>query len=169
MAEAFRESESGILSQTVSYELDPIAGRMITPITAELISVYVPVQACDALKNPLEAYAGNTEVVRDKMLSGTPLFDLEAESEISKRLGINPVSVGGVKKVNEIARLAHNAAVNYLRQRKYVKAVQLLADNMAVTPALISQTVLERLNGVLDPEDRVNGSVNLDLQDRERR
>lgn len=163
MAEAFRESESGILSQTVSYELDPIAGRMITPITAELVSVFVPVQAIDALKNPTEDYAGITEVIRDKLLSGSPLFDLETESEISKRLGVNPVSVSGVKKVNEIARLAHNAAVNHLRLRKYVNAVQLLAGNMDVTPSLISETVLDRLNGVLDPEDRVDGSVKLDF------
>ncbi len=163
MASAFRESESAILSQQVTYELDPIAGRMITPIMAELISVYVPVQAIDALKNPEEAYAGNTEVVRDKLLSGTPLFGLEDESEISKRLGVNPISVGGVKKVNEAARLAHNCAVNFLRQRKYVNTVKLLADNMNVTPALISQTVLDRLNAVLDPEDRVNGAVQLDL------
>lgn len=163
LAEVFRESEGGILSQTVTYELDPIAGRMRTPITAELISVFVPVQAIDALKNPLEAYSGNTEVVRDKLLSGTPLFDMEEEGEISKRLGVNPVSIDGVKKVNEVSRLAHNAAVNYLRQRKYVKAVQLLADNMDVTPALISDTVLDRLNGVLDPEDRVDGAVELNF------
>lgn len=163
MAEVFRESEAGILSQTVSYKLDPIAGEMITPITAELISVYVPVQAIDALKNPAEAYSGNTEVIRDKLISGTPLFDLEDESEISKRLGINPRSIGGVKKVNEVARLAHNAAVNFLRLRKYVNATQVLASNMNVTPAIISQTVLDRLNGVLDPEDRVDGRVDLAL------
>lgn len=64
-----------------------------------------------------------------------------------------------------MARLAHNAAVNYLRQRKYVKATQLLAANLGVTPALISETVLDRLNGVLDPEDRINGAVNLALPD----
>ena len=125
---------------------------MITPISAELIAVYVPVQAIDALANPEEAYSGNTEVVRDKLLSGTPLFDLEDEGEISKRLGVVPRSIAGVKKVNSVARLAHNAAVNYLRQRKYVKATQLLAANLGVTPALISETVLDRLNGVLDPE-----------------
>lgn len=163
MAVPFRESESGILSQTITYELDPIAGRMITPIQAELISVYVPVQAMDALNNPAEAYAGNTEVVRDKLLSGTPLFGLEAESEISKRLGVVPRSIGGAKQVSTVSRLAHNSAVNYLRQRKYVKAALLDASNTAVTPALINQTVLDRLNGVLDPEDRVNGAVALTL------
>lgn len=163
MAEVLRESESCILSQSVTYELDPIAGRMITPITGGAVAVYVPVQAIDALKNPSEDYAGNTEIVRDKLLSGTPLFGLEQENEISKRLGVVPRSIAGQKMVSEVGRLAHNCAVNFLRRRKYVNAVQLLAANMGVTPALIGQTVLERLNGVLDPEDRVEGAVNLSM------
>ncbi|WP_071675232.1 hypothetical protein [Nioella nitratireducens] len=163
-AHAFRESESGSVMQSVHFELDPIPGRMITPITAELVSVFVPVQAIDALKNPTDDYPGNAEVIRQKLLSGVPLFDLEEENEISKRLGIVPRSIDGVKYVNEAARLAHNAAVNYLRRRKFVDAVQLDASSTAMTPALIAQTVLDRLNGVLDPENRVNGLVNLDLE-----
>lgn len=163
MAVAVRESESMMLSQSVTYELDPIAGHMITPITAELISVFVPIQAIDALVDPTGAYAGITEVLRDKLLAGTPLYALENETEISKRLGVVPRGMAGVPKVCSVARLAHNAAVNFLRQRKFVNAVQILAANAAVTPALISQTVLERLNGVLDPEDRVNGMVTLNI------
>ena len=136
MAVMFRESESGILSQTVNYVLDPIAGRMITPITAQLYCIYLPAQAMDALKFPEEAYAGNTEIVRDKLLSGTPLFTVKAESEISKRLGVNPRSVSGVKVVSETLELAHNCAVNFLRQRKYVHAETLDADNTAVKHCL---------------------------------
>jgi len=162
MAVAVRGNEGGFLSQQVTLELDPIAGRMITPMTGEFIAVYVPVQAVDAIKDPDAAYAGMTEVLREKLLSGNPLFDLEPESEISRRCGVNPRSIGGVKKVNEIVRLGHNAAVNFLRQRKYVKAKQVLHSNTAITPALISQTVLDRLNGVLDPEDRINGRVVLE-------
>ncbi|WP_196774425.1 hypothetical protein [Rhodovulum sp. MB263] len=162
MAVPVRGNEGGFLSQQITLELDPIAGRMITPITGEFISVFVPVQAVDAIKDPDAAYAGMTEVLREKLLSGNPLFDLEPESEISRRCGVNPRSIGGVKKVNEIVRLGHNAAVNFLRQRKYVKAKQVLHSNTAITPALISQTVLDRLNGVLDPEDRVNGRIQFD-------
>lgn len=163
MAVPFREGESGSMTQSVMFELDPVAGRVITPITAEVVSVFVPVQAIDALKNPEQDYAGNTEVIRDKLLSGTPLFDLEEESEISKRLGVQPRSIAGVKKVNEVARLAQIAAVNFLRRRKYVYAAQLDKNSTAITPALIAQTVLDRLNGVLDPEDRINGAVQFDL------
>lgn len=158
-----RGNEGGMLSQTVTFELDPIGGRMISAMYGEVISVFVPVQAIDAIKDPSAVYAGLTDVIREKLLTGNPLFGLEAECEISKRCGVNPRSVGGVKKVNEIVRLAHNAAVNNLRLRKYNKAVQLLHSNTAITPALISQTVLERLNGVLDPDDRVNGAVALEL------
>lgn len=165
MAVAVRGSEGGMLSQRVTLELDAIAGRMITPITAELKAVFVPVQAIDAIKDPDAAYAGMTEVVREKLLSGNPLFGLEDEGEISKRCGVNPTSVGGAKKVSEAVRLAHNAAVNYMRLRKYDKAVQLLHSNTAITPALIARTVLDRLNGVLDPDDRINGAVQLQIPD----
>lgn len=160
---AVRPSEAGMLSQSITIELDPIAGRMITPITAEMISVFVPVQAIDAIKDPAAQYAGMTEVLREKLLAGNPLFGLEAESEISKRLRVNPRSVGGVLQVNEMARLAHNAAVNHLRISKYHKATKLLHSSTAITPALIGETVLDRLNGVLDPDDRINGAVNLDI------
>lgn len=165
MAVPVRGNEGGMLAQSITLELDPIAGRMITPITGEFISVFAPVQAIDEIKDPAAAYPGMTEVLREKLLSGNPLFGLENETEISKRCGVNPRSIGGVKKVNEMVRLAHNAAVNHLRRRKYVKATQLLAASTAITPALISQTVLERLNGVLDPDDRINGSVQLDIPD----
>lgn len=163
MATAIRGNEGGMLSQNITLELDPIAGRMITPIKGEMMAVFVPVQAIDAIKDPNASYPGMTEVIREKLLSGNPLFGLENEGEISKRCGVNPRSIGGAKRVNEMVRLAHNAAVNYLRQRKYDKATLLAAANTAVTPAIISQTVLDRLNGVLDPDDRINGAVTLDI------
>ncbi len=163
MAEAVRGNEGGFLSQTLMTELDPMPGRVVTPIVGEMIAVFVPVQAIDAIKDPNAAYAGMTEVIREKLLTGNPLFTLETEGEISRRCGVNPRSVGGVKQVNQMVRLAHNAAVNYLRQRKYHKATLVPHTNTAITNAIISQTVLDRLNGVLDPDDRINGAVALDL------
>jgi hypothetical protein len=123
----------------------------------------VPVQAIDYIKDPTAAYAGMTEVIRQKLLAGTPLFGLENETEISKRLGVVPRRIADVLKVSEAARLAHNAAVNFLRQRRYVYASQILHSSTAITPAIIAQTVLDRMNGVLDPENRVNGAVQLSL------
>lgn len=163
MAVPVKGAEGGMLMQNLTMELDPIAGRMITPITGEMIAVFVPVQAIDAIKDPAANYAGMTEVIREKLLSGNPLFNLENENIISQRCGIEPRQIGGVKRVNEAVRLAHNAAVNFLRQRKYDKAALLLHTNAAVTPAILSETVLDRLNGVLDPDDRINGAVSLDV------
>jgi hypothetical protein len=163
MAVAVRPSEGGLLAQSATLELDPIAGRLLTAVYGEMVSVFVPVPAIDAIKDPAAAYAGMTEVIRQKLLTGNPLFGLEDEGEISKRCDVEPVSIGGAKKVNEMVRLAHNAAVNFLRQRKYHKATKVLHSNTAVTPALLSSTVLERFNGVLDPDDRINGSIQLDI------
>ncbi|KMW57247.1 hypothetical protein AIOL_002208 [Candidatus Rhodobacter oscarellae] len=161
MCVPLRESEGGYLQQTMFYELDPIAGRLVSPITAELISVFVPVQAIDALKDPSVDLPGNTEFLRHKMLLGQTPFALEPENDISKRLGVEPRQTGLGPVVNEVARLGYNCAVNYLRRRKYHKAAQLGVLSNEVVPSLYSRTVLERLNGVLDPEDRVDGAVDL--------
>lgn len=161
MAVGVRGNESGILTQSIAMELDPILGRMVTSMYAEIVSVFTPVQAIDAIKDPANAYAGMTDVIRNKLRTGAPLFNLEPEGEISRRCKVNPRSVGGVKMVGEHVRLAHNCAVNYLRTRKYDKAAKLLHTNAAVTPAIVTRTVLELLNGVLDPDERINGEVNL--------
>lgn len=163
MIEAVRGNEGGMLSQSITMELDPIMGRVITPITAEFIAVFVPVQAMDVLKNPTTQYAGVTDVVRQKLLTGNPLFGVEAENELSKRMGVIPRKISGNQRVSEMVRLGHNAAVNYLREKLYWKATQLLAANTGVTPALLSSTVLDRFNAVLDPDDRINGAVQLSL------
>ena len=105
MAVGIRGNEGGMLSQSITMELDPIAGRMVTQMWAEMTSVFVPVQAIDAIRDPAAAYAGMTEVIRAKLLTGAPLFGIEAEGEISKRCKVNPKSVGGVKMVSD--RKAH--------------------------------------------------------------
>ncbi|UAB90879.1 hypothetical protein I5192_06930 [Ruegeria sp. SCSIO 43209] len=162
MAVAVGPSEVGSLTQICEYELDPIAGRLRTEITAELISVYVPAIAADIIKNPEADHPGNVEIFREKYLSDTPVFGYEDENEITKRLSVEPISINGVKKVCEIVRLSYIAAINHLRQRKYVKATLLDNTCMTVTPALIGPTVLDRLNAVLDPDDRVNGAVHIE-------
>lgn len=162
MAVAFKAGEGGMLSQTATVELDPVAGRLVTPVTGQMFAVYVPVQAMAALLNPTDPNAGITEVLRMKGLEGAPLFDLEAESEVSMRLGVMPRSIGGTKQVSEAARLAHNCAVNFLRKRVYTYAAQIDAAYSGVTPALLSSTALDRFNAVLNPDDHVNGLVRFD-------
>lgn len=163
MAVPYLGGEGGILSQSITMELDPVAGRLITPVTAQFIAVYVPAQAMNQEHDRNDEMKGLTEVIRQMLLSGTPLFGLEPESEVSKRLGVVPSSISGVKKVSWACRLAHNAAVNYLRKRLYVYANLVPATNTSVTPALLSSTILQRMNGALDPDEHINGSVQLNI------
>lgn len=161
MAHKIMGSEGGMLTQRAFFELDPIPGRLMSNIFGEVVSVFVPLQAIHALANPAADYPGSADVIRAELAAGNALSSLEAENEISKRLGINPKAVAGTKYVDEYARIAYNAAVNFLRRKKYVKASQVLASSTAILPAILSKTVLDRLNGVLDPEDRVDGLISL--------
>jgi hypothetical protein len=160
---AVRSGESGIVRNQVIAELDPIVGRLQSEITCEVVSVYVPALAIDDAKGG-SVMAGNTDALRDRLATGEAIFGLEERNEISMRAGIVSKPIGGVRKVSEIARLAHNVAVNFLRKRRYIDASQIDVANTSITPALLSSTVLDRLNGVLDPEDRVNGAVDLSGQ-----
>lgn len=157
------QSEFGMLMQSVSVELDPIPGRLLTQIMARVTAVFVPYQAMHALKNAASSTAGLTEVIRQEMLTGAPVFALEAEGEISKRCNIQPIKIAGVKMTNEVTRLAHACAVNFLRQALYVKATLVDKTLATVTPALLSSTALERIGGVLDPDTHINGKVNIAL------
>lgn len=164
MLVGFEAGESGLLSQTATLELAPVAGRLITPITCELYSVFVPVQASLRLKaqgSSDEDTAGITEVIRQKYLDGSPMFSLVPETEVSKRLGVMPSSIGGVKMVSEEALLAHICAVNFLRQRLYTYASLLEKDAQGVTPALLSSTALDMFNAVLNPDDHINGMIRM--------
>ncbi|WP_138424419.1 hypothetical protein [Maritimibacter alexandrii] len=156
------QGEGGALHQEITFKLDPIPGEMRTGIYAEIHNVWVPVQATHALKNDTDEYAHVAEIIRDKLVSDTPLFALEAETEISKRMEIVPIKVGGSTYVTEEARLAYIAAVNYLRQRIFVDAELLPKTETGVTPALLGSTALQRMRGVLDPEDRVDGYVDFE-------
>lgn len=159
MATWVGQSEGGYMTQQAMVELGPIPGRLLTPVSVDMIAVAVPVQAIDALKSPGSAYAGMTDVLRQRIMNKEVLFPLEDAGVISNALDVTPKSVSGVKKVTEAVRLSYTAAVNFLRQRRYVKATTLLANNTSIAPALFAQSALDKLNGVLDPEDRVNGMV----------
>lgn len=162
MCVPFRPGESGVLSQTITVEMEPVSGRLTSDIYANVIAVYVPALACDVALNPEDAYAGNVEVFREKLLDGVSPFPMESENELTRRMGIVPRFDPPGASINSIASLSHNVAVNHLRQMKYIRATQIDAKtNRSVTPSLLSTTVLDRFNAVLEPEDKVNGAVNL--------
>lgn len=159
---AVRSGENGVVRQQVIAELDPIVGRLQSEISLEIVQVMVPALAIDDAKGG--TMAGNTDALRDRLSLGEAIFGLENRNDISMRAGIVSKPIGGVRKVSEAVRLAHNVAVNFLRKRRYISATQIEMSNTGITPALLSSTVLDRLNGVLDPEDRINGAVDLSGQ-----
>lgn len=158
----FRPGEAGMLHQEVVVEMEPIAGKLISDILLDIKCVYVPALACDEILNADPVAAGNTEIFRRRLLDGETIFPFEAESAITQRMGIEPIKIAGQQVTSSIARLAHNVAVNYLRRRVYWDAQQIPSFHQSVTPALLSSTVLDRFNAVLDPEDRINGAVSLE-------
>lgn len=161
MATPFIAGEGGLIEQRLHIELDPVAGRLVSQTWAKVMQVFVPVQACDALLNASDDTAGITEIIRRKIMEGETLFALENEGELTKRMDINPRPVSGAKRVSSIARIAHNAAVNHLRKRRYIYADLLDAADNSLTPAIIHETVLDRFGGALDPDEHINGNVAL--------
>ena len=82
--------ESARLSQQIVCELAPIAGRLITPVYADVQVIFVPLQALHVLNEPANVYAGITDVMREILLTTTPLFPLTAgETEISRAADVN--------------------------------------------------------------------------------
>lgn len=159
------QSEGGALSVQCAVGLEPVAGRLINDISGEIIVVHVPAPAMDAHKNPEDDMAMSSDRYRNKLTAGEFPFALEAEGEISKSCDVTPKSIDGALKLCESIRLGHNVAVNHLRRLKHVKADQLDNTNAVITRALLSHTALDRLGGVLDPDDRVDGSVRVNLPD----
>ncbi|WP_281954274.1 hypothetical protein [Pseudophaeobacter arcticus] len=162
-AVAFHENEGGLYDFRAVMELAPIAGRMYTKIRARFQTIFVPLQGIYALANPLDQYPGEDHIVRDMLQSGDPLFEMENDNEITQRCFVHPTPINGELKTCASTRLAYIAAVNHLRLRKYRKATLLENTHMTQSPALLSQTVLDRFNAVLDPDDRINGAVEFDI------
>lgn len=155
------QGEGGTLLERITLELDPIAGRLESQINVTFQTVFVPLLASDHFINQDYWVRGNAEHMRDRLENGNAIFHLEPEHEISRAMGVVPRSIGGVKKVSAEIRAAHGSAVTYLRRRLYRDAVEVDVENKFITPALLSSTILDRFNAVLDPEDRINGGVNI--------
>ena len=159
----FEQSESGTVSQTVTLALDPIAGNMITQIGVDLVCVYVPNLAIHALDHPGMELADAADLYRARLLDGEIMSGMEVEGEISRRMNIKPRSVGGQKMVRRSVRLAYQCAWNYLARMVHRDARQYDEVGYGLLPALYSSTSLDLLRGVLDPDDRINGQVNLEF------
>jgi len=159
----FRAGESGVIDHSTVIELSPVQGRLLTEVTAKLTAVLVPTAAIDAFMREGEVGAGNVEILREKAMTGEPLFGLEFPSAVTRAMGISVQTQGGVGLLNKMPRLAHNVAVNFLRQRVYRYAELLGSTNLSITPSIISRNAVQRYDGALDPDNHINGPMAIDL------
>lgn len=157
---AFRPDEGGTVQTALNTKLAPVSGYMRSNAYVEVTQVFVPYQAIEQMSSPTTADAGVTEMTRRRLMEANGV-GLGGENEITKAANIAPRSIGGVKKVNVAGKLAYNCAVNHLRKAAYFNAVQVDKTNTAILPAILAANVLQRYNGVLDPETLVDGAINL--------
>jgi len=165
MAVPFGPNESGLLHQTANFELDPVAGHMRSDMFAKVSLLFIPFQCIRQCMLPDDPTAGITEVIRQIAMDRAPLLptELEGESDITKMMNIVPMSVSGAKRLSPVARIAYNAAVNYLRKSRYIYATEVAYSNGSLTPAIIEETVLDKFNAALNPDEHINGNVKLRL------
>ena len=163
MATPFLPGEGGMLSQAVSFEAQPVLGRMLSEAYAKVVSVYVPAPAMHKLQYNTDPNADIPEIIRRKIMNGQQVFPASTENEITKRLGIVPQKQANAYVVNRAPLIAYNVAINYLAKRLYTYATQRTAGDITLCASLLSSTALQWFNGALDPDDHINGNVELAL------
>jgi len=165
MATAVLGGEAGMLAQRVNLKLAPMGGELRSAVNARFVSVFCPLQSLVRLGAAASSNDYVTEVLRKKLMDGTDVLGFVAENNVTKRLNVHPMQVGGVKRVNAGVHRAHAVAVNHLRKKRYIYADLLptLSSATDSTPAIVNATVLDRFNGALDPDDHINGNVEFDF------
>lgn len=159
--------EGGMVTQAVSFECDPVAGRMMSEAYCKVTVLYIPAQAIHKMLHKgnaaWEDKAGVTEIMRRMIMNKTPIFPGRVEDEITQRMGIVPMKVSNVTQVSSVALLGYNVAQNYMRKRKYIYATERAGLDQTLAPAVLHETVLERFRAAMDPDDHINGKVELNL------
>ena len=156
----FRPDEGGMVTTNLNIKLAPVSGFMRSKAYVDVVQVFVPYQAIERLWKPTQEDAGVTEMTRRRMMAGD-VVSLWDEDEISKACNIHPKSIGGVKRVSGSIPFAYQAAVNHLRKAAYYAAEELPTNTNTIAPAVLTSSVLDRFNGVLDPERSIDGAINL--------
>lgn len=156
----FRPDEGGTLSTALHVKLAPLSGYCRSNAYVDVVQIAVPYQAIEKLELDTQDDAGVTEMTRRRLMAGEGI-GLEDEGAITKAANIHPRSVGGDKKVSKTARLAYIAAVNHMRLHAYFAATLATKTETAILPAILTANVLQRFNGVLDPERMIDGAINL--------
>lgn len=157
---AFNPDEGGTVSTSLNVQLAPVSGYMRSNAYVEVVQVFVPYQAIEKLELDTQEDAGVTEMTRRRLMAGEGI-GLEPYNDIAKAAHIHPISDGGQKKVSKSIRLAYIAAVNHLRKVAYHGANPVPSSQMDIKPAILTANVLQRYNGVMDPERHIDGAINL--------
>jgi len=157
---AFNPDEGGMVSTDLNVRLAPVDGLMRSAAYVEVAQVFVPYQAMEKLELDTQDDAGVTEMTRRRLLAGQGI-GLEDANVISEAFNVHPISIGGTPRVLKEVRLAYIAAVNHLRLNAYFDATTATKTETAILPALLTANVLERFNGVLDPERNIDGAIKL--------
>lgn len=156
----FRPNEGGSVVTNLNTKLAPVSGYMRSKAYVRVVQVFVPYQAIEVLELDAQEDAGVTEMTRRRLMAGQGI-GLEDEGVITKAANIHPRSVGGDKRLTKTARLAYLAAVNHMRLSAYFNATLVDKTETAILPAVLSANVLNRFNGVLEPETLVDGAINM--------
>lgn len=156
----FRPGEGGTVSTRLNTKLAPVSGYMRSKAYVDVVQIAVPYQAIEKLELEDQEDAGVTEMTRRRLMAKQGI-GLELEGEITKAANIHPISDGGQKKVTKTARLAYLAAVNHMRLYAYFAAELATKTETAILPAILTANVLQRFNGVLEPEKMADGAINL--------
>lgn len=156
----FRPDEGGTVSTALDVGLAPVAGYMRSKAYVHVSQIFVPYQAIEKMELDTQEDAGVTEMSRRRLMAGEGI-GLEDEGVITKACNIHPKSIGGAKRVTKTARLAYLCAVNHLRKVAYYNATLVTKTETAILPAILTANILDRFNGVLDPERLIDGAINL--------
>ena len=157
---AFRPDEGGTVSTNLNVTLAPVSGFMRSKSYVDVKQIFVPYQAIEKLELDTQDDAGVTEMTRRRLMNGEGI-GLETEGEITKAAFVHGRNVSDVPKVTKTARLAYIAAVNHLRKVAYFNATMLTKTATAIQPATLTANILERFDGVLEPENLVDGAISL--------
>jgi hypothetical protein len=156
----FRPDEGGVVTSGLNVRLAPVSGYMRSKAYVDVKQIFVPYQAVEKLELDTQDDAGVTEMTRRRLMNGEGI-GLETEGEITKAAYINGRNVSSDPRVQKSARLAYLAAINHLRLVAYYNATLLTKADTAIQPAILTANILERFDGVLEPENLVDGAINL--------
>jgi hypothetical protein len=157
----FRPDEGGTTQTMLDIKLAPHSGYMRSKAYVEVVQVFVPYQGVELLlKGETHDDAGVTEMARRRLLQGDGV-GLEVSGEIGRAGNVYGKQDLSGEAICESVRASYICAVNHLRKAKYHAATELDDTVTTIQPAVLTASVLDRYNGVLDPERLIDGAINL--------